>query len=198
MKRLVILDFDGTIYDGDSMQDFAKAISPARYFFSMIVISFPFLLHLIGVLKRDFLKKVFLKINFKNYSRHDLEQHGALFYEKNKNKIFKHFNSYWQTEKLSDQTTFVIVSGSSREWLLPFCKEFNTELICTELAYDETNHCKGSWVNTNMIGEEKVKAIQAQFDLEQFDSIIAFGDSKQDKKLEVLSSEFYMNHFNKK
>ena len=70
--KLAILDFDGTLYRGDSMRDFARFLNPVRYYISLLKLSFPYIQMLTGNASRNDLKSLFLKYNFAGYSEQEL------------------------------------------------------------------------------------------------------------------------------
>ena len=193
MKKLAILDFDRTIYKGDSMRDFARYLNPAVYLFSIAVVALPAALTFVGVGSRDSLKKVFLRINFGKQSREVLQKKGLQFFELNKKRYFaKALN--WIIENKSD-TRMIIVSGSCPEWLQPFADDLGAELLCTELSYDENGICTGEWVDENITGEGKVRIVKQVVDLEAYSKILAFGDQKSDAHLTEIADEFHLNYF---
>ena len=193
MKKLAILDFDGTIYKGDSMRDYARYLNPTIYLFSIAVIVFPAIFSAIGVGSRDRIKRIFLRINFGRQTKGTMEEKGRAFFELNKKRCFKKAVD-WITENKAEMR-IVIVSGSCHEWLQPFADDFGVELICTELAYDANGNCKGEWVDGNITGQDKVRVVKNAVDVQSFDEIIAFGDQKSDALLSEIASEFHMNYF---
>jgi HAD superfamily phosphoserine phosphatase-like hydrolase len=192
MKRLVILDFDGTIYQGDSMRDFAKFLNPLRYYYSLFLISIPYLLSCCRLIHRNNIKKIFLFINFRNYSPQLLTEQGELFFQEFRAKLLPSFLTYFKKNK--DQGAFVILSGSCKEWLLPFADELNIPLIATKLRY-RNNKSTGSWRGENLVGKEKKKAIERFYSLSDYDEIIAFGDTNSDRELEPICTTFHFRYF---
>jgi HAD superfamily phosphoserine phosphatase-like hydrolase len=193
MKKLVILDFDGTIYNGDSMRDFARYLNPAIYLFSIVVIVFPALINALGIGSRDGLKRIFLRINFGRQTKEVMQEKGRAFFELNKKKCFKKAVD-WIAENKAEMH-IIIVSGSCHEWLQPFADDFGLELLCTELAYDDHGNCSGEWVDGNITGKDKVRVVKNAVEIQSYDEIIAFGDQKSDALLSEIASEFHMNYF---
>lgn len=192
MKRLVILDFDGTIYQGDSMRDFAKFLSPSRYYFSLFLISVPYLLSIAKIIHRNQIKRIFLYTNFRNFSAEELAEKGESFFQKYRSKLFPSFLTYFDENRAN--TSFVILSGSCKEWVLPFAKELDVPLITTELHYSK-GKTTGTWLGENLVGEEKRNAISKHYALSEYDEIIAFGDTKSDRALEAICTDFHFRYF---
>lgn len=192
MKRLIILDFDGTIYQGDSMRDFALFLNPFRYYCSLFLISIPFLLSSIKIIHRNHVKRIFLFINFRNYTSEALTQKGQEFFEQFQSNLLPSFKQYFEENK--DTGTFLILSGSCKEWLSPFAEELNIPLLATELQYKD-NKTTGIWEGENVIGKEKRNMIERQYALSNYDEIIAYGDSNSDRELEPICTSFHFRYF---
>lgn len=193
MKKLAIVDFDGTIYKGDSMRDFARFLNPAIYLFSIAVVAFPAALTFSGLGSRDSLKKIFLRINFGKQSKELLEQKGFEFFKAHKHRYFKRALDW--IEKNKSETRIIIVSGSCPEWLQPFADELGAELLSTKLAYDENNVCTGEWADENVTGEAKIRIVKSSVKLEEYDHVVGFGDQKSDMCLTEITDEFHLNYF---
>lgn len=191
MNKLIILDFDGTIYKGDSMRDFAKSINLVKYFFSLGIVFFPFLLSKIGLVDRSSLKQIFIKINFKGLNKKELSIFNLSFFEKNKHRIYPKALAYI---KNNQKAKIIIVTGSCNEWLAPFAHYLNVELISTQLSYNQ-DVLSGSILGLNNIGDTKVANIKKQLQLSDYGEIISFGDSKSDLKLKKISTNYHHNYF---
>lgn len=195
MRKLVVLDFDGTIYNGDSMLDFAAFIDRKKYKRSLWKIFFPYLLCLIKLRKRDRLKKQFIRIHFKGKTRHELTELGEKFYKTHHMRCFESALNFIRTEH-SNGSDLLILSGSCVEWLGYFSDKFEAKLLCTQLKYDENGICLGAIDGKNVVGQQKVKELQAFLDRSApYDSIIAFGDTTSDALLVEVAHEFHRDYF---
>lgn len=192
--KLAVLDFDGTIYRGDSMREFAHFLNPAKYYFSLLKLLIPYIQFLFGNGDRDDLKELFLKSNFTGITRDQFTLKGRQFYEKNRNRCYPSAISWIEREK-SESTQLLILSGSCTPWLLPFSRAFSADLICTQLAF-ENDICTGEWIGKNMTGITKKEALAAYLQQHpEIDYIIAFGDQKSDAISGVLADEYHENYF---
>lgn len=192
MSKLIILDFDGTIYRGDSMRDFAKFSNKKTYYFSLFIISLPFVLSSIGLFRRATIKKMFLNINFKGISKSELEELGRNFFKLHEKRLFPTALEFIEEHQ---KETIIIVSGSCREWLEPFSQELNIPLYPTVLNYDSSEIYLGSISGKNNVGNAKIETVKKHFNLSDFEEIISFGDSKSDKLLKEISTSYYHNFF---
>lgn len=192
--KLAILDFDGTIYRGDSMRDFARFINPWRYYISLLRLMIPYLQLMFNSASRNDLKAAFLRYNFSGYSEKELNEKGVKFYE----KYVKHCYPSaleWIAKEQREDTKLLILSGSCPPWLRPFSSAFGADLICTELEF-ENDICTGKWLGKNMTGYAKREALESY--LQQHSEInysIAMGDKKSDAISGALADEYYQNYF---
>lgn len=194
MKKLVVLDFDGTIYRGDSLLDFAKFCSKTRYYKSLFAIILPFIASKMRLYSRDKMKLIFLRINFSQYTKHLLFEKGKVFFTKHQNKLYKSAVDYIQQ---SDRTNsrLVILSASCVEWLKPFSEFLSCELISTKLAYSPEGNFNDHFDGENCVGVQKLKALESQIDLRDYSEIIVFGNSKSDLLLKQIATSYHHCYF---
>lgn len=193
-KKLAVLDFDGTVYRGDSMREFARFIHPGKYYLSLVKLIIPYIQLLFGTGSRDNIKALFLQYNFKGYSKDELTVKGHQFYEKYKGRCYSSAISWIEKEK-REHTQLLILSGSCAPWLHPFSLAFGADLVCTELAF-ENSICSGDWIGQNMTGPAKKVALSNY--LKQHPDIsytIAFGDQKSDAISGAIADEYHENYF---
>jgi len=192
--KLAILDFDGTLYRGDSMRDFARFLNPVRYYFSLLKMLFPYLQMLTGNASRNDIKALFLKYNFAGYSEQELNEKGKTFYNKYVKQCYPSALD-WIANEQRENTKLLILSGSCPPWLRPFSRAFGADLICTELSY-ENDVCTGEWIEKNMTGYAKREALETY--LNQHPEVgysIALGDQKSDAISGALADEYHQNYF---
>ena len=195
MSKLAIFGFDGTIYRGDSMRDYARFLNPVKYYISLIKLLGPYIQFLSGNGSRDQVKALFLQSNFAGYSEEELHEKGRQFFEKNRAKCYVSALNWIQTEQ-TNGTRLVILSGSCRPWLLPFAEHFNADLICTELEYDEHSKSTGKWKAKNLTGKAKKEALKNYLKtIDQPIYSIAFGNQKSDALSGELADEYRENYF---
>lgn len=193
MKRLYIFDFDHTIYDGDSMLDFAKYVSKKKMVFSLVILAVPILVYKIGFLKSSILKSWFLRINFKGFSEKQLIDKSKEFFKANRFKIKNSFDVFLLNLDFKN-TDCYIVSASSSLWLESFYKHYKMNFIGTEIEV-KSGLVTGRLASKNIKGSEKVKAVKDKLKLEIYSEIHCFGDAKSDKKMKQISTHYYSNYF---
>ena len=158
MKKLYLIDFDGTVTSKDSFILFSyfslNIILFIRYWFCVLLQLFYF-------------KKETLKERFYNHFRFlPVPQFQALcdeFEEIVIRKIVKKsFLNY--VNKIDPESKIVIVSASIKNYLEPWCNKMGFELISTELEV-VNGTLTGRFSTYNCNGEEKVRRIKEKYNL---------------------------------
>ena len=96
------------------------------------------------------------------------------------------------SQKLRHRGDVKIAEPSSRQ---PFCDFLELELICTRLAYDEQGKCTGRLLGGNVKGRGKISALKKVVDLTEYDSVVAFGNSAEDRILATVSQHYHHRFF---
>lgn len=87
--------------------------------------------------------------------------------------------------------TIVIVSASPENWIRPWTGSISVKLIATRLATKEET-LTGRILDHNCHGAEKVRRIKEAYQLQDYTSIYAYGDSSGDRPmLQLAHSAFY-------
>lgn len=86
----------------------------------------------------------------------------------------------------------VVVSASMECWLQKWCTVNKVELIATRLEIKE-NKLTGRFATKNCYGPEKVQRIKTYLNLDDFNFIYAYGDSRGDKEMLELADNAYLN-----
>jgi HAD superfamily hydrolase (TIGR01490 family) len=88
----------------------------------------------------------------------------------------------------------VIVSASIDCWLRPWCERNSLELLATKLEIKNAV-VTGKLLGKNCYGEEKVNRIKEIYDLNAYEYIYAYGDSKGDVEMLKLAHESFYKPF---
>lgn len=81
--------------------------------------------------------------------------------------------------------TVVVVSGSLDAYLRPWCQAQGAALICNALEHVD-GRCTGRYAGRD-VGGHKVARIRAEYDMDSFERIHAYGDSGEDKPMLALA-----------
>jgi HAD superfamily phosphoserine phosphatase-like hydrolase len=84
----------------------------------------------------------------------------------------------------------VVVSASLHVYLSDWCRQLGVELICTELE-EQQGVLTGRYRNGDCCGHEKARRVQQRYDLREFASVYAYGDTKEDEAMLELASQRY-------
>jgi len=189
---LALFDFDGTITNKDSLVDFIQfSIGKPKYYLGLLYLSPMLFLYKLKVIPNYVAKQKLLKYFFKNWLITDFTQTTEFYSLHKLNAIIRPEalkKIQWHQEQ---GHTIVIVSASIQEWLKPWCNTHNLDLLSTELEVIG-DKISGNFSTKNCYGIEKVKRVQQKYNLNQYSTIYAYGDSAGDKELlEIAQHKFY-------
>ncbi len=88
----------------------------------------------------------------------------------------------------------VIVSASPENWIKGWANKMNVELIATRLELNG-NYLTGRIYENNCHGEEKVRRINSNYKLKEYEKIFAYGDTSGDKPMLALANTSYYKPF---
>ncbi|PAF46403.1 hypothetical protein BKH41_09235 [Helicobacter sp. 12S02232-10] len=193
--NIAFFDFDGTISKKDSLFLFVRfLVGKKRFYFGIlknlhILLGFKF-----GILGNSFAKEMLSRYFFAGYAKKDFlkkcEEFLPVLRVTLKDSALQRIR--WHQD-CGDKV--VLVSASFEEYLKPLCDELNIQCIGTILEVCE-GKLSGKFVTLNCYGEQKVKRIKENFDLNHYHKIYAYGDSLGDREMLDLALEenrFYRN-----
>lgn len=186
-KTLALFDFDGTLTKGDSLSRFLWfAVPLPKLFVGAILVGFRFLrLAWSGAWTNEKAKEILLATFFKGFPREALYELGEAFCQQKLPAMLRPERMGQLEAYKVAGATVVLVSASPDIWLRPFCAIAGIQLICTELAF-ESGIFTGKLATPNCNGHEKARRVRAAFDLNDFDEIVAFGNSMGDAEMLAL------------
>jgi len=193
-NTLVLFDFDGTITNTTSFIHFVTYVFGAKTKNLTLFKSLPILsAYSLNLMPKDKVINIIIQKFFYNWSKEDLEDKAQSFTDSGyletiiKPSAFKRLNEH----KELGHTVF-IVSASSESWMKFWCQKHDVSLISSKLLFDNENIFKGGFDTKYCYGEEKVNQIMKTINLEHYEDIIAYGDSRGDMDmLKLASMPFY-------
>lgn len=187
--KIAFFDFDGTITNKDSLVDFIQfAVGRPAYYFGLLCLSPMLLLYVFKLLANDKAKQKMLAYYFKGWSEQKFEKLANKYATEQLSKIVRPQaleRIQWHQQQGHQ---VVVVSASMESWLKGWCTQLDLTLIATDLAF-ENGKLSGKFATKNCYGFEKVKRIQALYELKTYEYIYAYGDSRGDKELLELADE---------
>ena len=196
MKNLALFDFDGTITNTDSLSNFLKFISgPIKYFFYKYICHFHlYVLYYFKINDYNKLKKSQIKTIISGMSVNQLNNYSKYFYDYILSKQIRPEAIKCLVDHKKKGDTVVIVSASLDIILKYFCDEYDCNLITNQLSKDNYIFT-GEILGKDCNGIEKVVRIKSQYDLNKYNIIYAYGDTKQDIHMLNLAQHKYYKPF---
>lgn len=192
---IAFFDFDGTITTDDSLLRFIRfVVGDFRFIFGLVALSPILLAYKLGLIPNYKAKQKMLSWFFKGIS---------------KNAFFKVANEYSlvHIDKILRQKAMekinwhkaqghqiVVVSASIECWLSQWCTKNGLELIATKLEIKD-GVVTGALLSKNCYGEEKVNRIKELYNLDEYEYIYAYGDSRGDQEMLKLANESFYKPF---
>jgi len=195
MKQLFLYDFDGTITKKDTLFDFIKFSASNRDYYSGLLIFSPlFILAKAGFLKKGKVKQRFISFFLKGKSKVELSTISVTYLKQVlNNRILKKtaLNSIFENKQKGD---VYIVSASLDIWLKAISEHLGVGLICTMANY-KNDIFDGKFSTPNCNYKEKVKRVINEININDYDNIVYFGDTKGDIALKGIVNEYYHKIF---
>lgn len=195
MRRIAFFDFDGTITTHDSLVQFIRyAVGDCKTLLGALILSPLLVAYQLKLVPNDRAKQYVLRFFFKGMPEQRFKQVAedfslrridALLRPKAMERIAWH-------KKNGDK--IVIVSASIECWLRPWCDQQHIELIATTMEFNN-GVVTGNLASTNCYGEHKCIRVRQAYDLDDYDHIYAYGDSRGDKELLALADSKFFREF---
>ena len=192
---LALFDFDGTITTHDSLIQFIRfAVGDGAFIRGMIALSPMLTAYKLKLIPNDKAKERMLGHFFTGVDREEFMHLADTYSADHIPSIVRPAalkKIRWHQER-ADKV--VIVSASMECWLKTWCKTQNIELIGTRLAYEDAI-LTGKFLTPNCYGNEKARRVREHYNLDDFESIYAYGDSRGDRELLALADHAFYKPF---
>ena len=190
--KLVLFDFDGTLTRKDSLLQFIMYYRGRKTFMKGLLANIPHVAgYFLGSISNSQLKEYFLTWFFKGEPIQKFNLAGNDF-ARNVVPTFLKKDARQTIDKYKDaHHRIVIVTASCSNWIKSWTDHMGLELISTELEVAD-GKVTGKMKGKNCYGPEKVSRIKARYNLDDYERIIAYGDSRGDQQmLELADVRFY-------
>jgi phosphatidylglycerophosphatase C len=190
-KRLVLFDFDGTITTKDTFIEFIKFYhGPTKFAVGFALLSPALVAFKLKLLANWKAKEKVLSWFFKDASFQTFTTKCEAFTTDVLPKLIRP-KALEAIREMEKNYEIVVVSASAENWVSPWCRANNLNLLATTLEVVDgklTGKIKGK----NCFGIEKVNRIKEKYDLVSYTEILAYGDSSGDKEMfELAHKHFY-------
>ena len=197
-KMLVLLDFDGTITTNDSLINFIRlSFGDIRTIWGMMFLSPILIVYKLKIIPNYKAKEMMLSYFFRGMSEELFEQIAKDYSLNHIDNILRP-NAMEKIKWHKKQGhKIVIVSASIECWLKPWCDLYELDLIATKLEMKD-GKVSGKLFTKNCYGIEKVNRVRKIYNLNDYNYIYAYGDSRGDKELLALANESFYKPFRNK
>lgn len=187
MKSIALFDFDGTLIEGDSFTRFISYfVSKKRFLFGRVFLT-PFVLaYKAGFLKSSKMRTIVVWAGYFGANEAEIKKRGRDYAGEviplfPKGKAYEKF--LWHKER-GDK--IVIVSASLDIYLAPWCENNKVDLICSTVEY-RAGRVFGLDKNGDCSCEKKSQRVKENYNLSDYDSVYAYGDTHEDDELLALA-----------
>jgi len=191
--NIALFDFDGTITNADMYTKFLHfSATNRRSLLGKVVVPPFFMLYKIGVIPAPTMRTIASFVAFSGRKIDKVIDAGEKYTE----DVIPNFLREVALNKLqwhkNNGDQIVIVSASLDVYLKTWCIQNSFALICSELEVVR-GKLSGRYVNGDCSCANKPKLIRSKFELEHYDRIYAYGDTKEDLAMLSLADEAYLN-----
>lgn len=180
-KKLILVDFDRTLYRRDSLLEFTRyAVGTRRWFWGIVRLMPILITYRLRLREGAATKALWLRYFFGGWPAATFQAMGKSFAL---HEIDHHLNpTLYHYLKTQDDSTIVIVTASAAAWIEAWAKREHFQLVATALTYAE-GKVTGDLEGANCTGPEKVRRVNLAYDLNQYTTIEVYGNGRGDREL---------------
>lgn len=191
-KSIAFFDFDGTLTTKDSFIELLKfSTSKFKFYASFLLLSPLLILIKLKLIEGGNGKKIVANFFFKSYGEKEFDELCRSFAKNKIPEFLKQDGLAKIKEHQNNENQIVLVSASFENYLKYWTNKIDIELIGTKFDVGQANE-PIKFLGKNCNGLEKVNRITAKYELKQYETIFAYGDTSGDKEmLEIADKSFY-------
>jgi phosphatidylglycerophosphatase C len=191
-RAIAFFDFDGTITEKDSLLEFIRYVKgDAAFYFGFLIHSPVLILYKLQIISNHSAKEIMLQYFFGKMDVEVFGKHCDSFSNQKLPQLIRPKAIHEMKKMRESGASVVVVSASPENWLRSWCAANGAECIATRLVILD-NKITGKIEGRNCHGREKVSRIRAAFDLNNFSSVYAYGDTPGDRyMLSLANIRFY-------
>ncbi len=192
---LALFDFDGTITHRESIKEFVKFVLGKDFFLRMLPIVPSLFMYGLGLYGNKQIKENVLALSVAGMEISELEVLAKKFSESVIPQIIRPTaieRLRWHKEK---KDVVAIVSAGLGIYIRPWAQSNGIDKVIAMELEIRNGRCTGRLIGKNCYGQEKVERIKREIDLDKYDKIYAYGDSRGDKEMLALADEAYYKPF---
>ena len=194
-NSIAFFDFDGTVTCRDTLFEIIKYQKGKRALYTGLIKLSPWLIAMkLHIISTDAAKEKVLTFFFKGTPIQDFQRKCDEFIATKLPRLIRSHALKEINKHKQSNTTVVIVSASADNWIAGWCRQNHIQCIATKLELAD-GKVTGRIDGKNCNGIEKVNRIKAAFQLESYETILAYGDTKGDKPMLSLAAFAYYKPF---
>ncbi|HKO52831.1 MAG TPA: HAD-IB family hydrolase [Polyangiaceae bacterium] len=186
--NLALFDFDGTVTFEDTFTPFIYfASSRSRIAFGTVLLGPMILGYKLGLIAAPRMRAAAARVSFLGRRESELNALGVRY-----SATLSEVVRPEALEKIrwhqANGDRVVVVSASLEVYLRNWCAQHGVELIGTALE-SRNGVLSGQYASGDCTGREKARRVRERYDLEQYATIYAYGDTKEDYELLSLATK---------
>lgn len=189
--NLALFDFDGTITSADTFTPFVRfAAGRTRTILGTALLAPMILGYELGLVPAPQMRAAAAHVCFRGRREAEVQELGGRYSETMARVIRPEAldKIRWH---LANGDVVVVVSASLAVYLRPWCAGLGLDLICTELEA-RAGTLTGRYADGDCTGGEKARRVLARYDLHQYSTVYAYGDTSEDSELLALANKRYL------
>jgi HAD superfamily hydrolase (TIGR01490 family) len=192
---IAFFDFDGTITRRDTLFEIIRfQKGTAAMYAGMLLLSPVLVLFRLKLLSSHTTKQTVLRWFFRGTPVARFREGCDAFCRQRLPALLRPQAIAAIREHLAKGHQVAVVTASAQDWVAPWCASMGITCIATQLEVKD-ERLTGNILGLNCNGDEKVCRIQAQYNLEQYEDIYAYGDSKGDRAMLAIAGKAHYKPF---
>lgn len=188
-KHLVLFDFDGTLTKSDTLFAFIRYYhGTLKFVLGFAVLSPVMALYLAKLIPNDKAKEIVMTYFFGKQPVSKMKAKGIAFATTVVPTLLRDHGLALLRDYKEKQYDIAVVSASPEDWVGPWCAQWQIRCLATRLA-SHNNLITGKIEGKNCFGPEKARRIKEVYNLQDYDRVIAYGDSRGDREMLALAQD---------
>ena len=195
LNRIALFDFDGTITTDDSLIKFIRfVVGDVKFIWGIATLSLMLITYKLKLIPNYKAKQWMFSYFFKGMNEQQFLKVAEEYSLNHIDEILRRQameKIVWHKEQGHKVT---VVSASIECWLRPWCDKNDLDTIATKIEI-KNGIVTGEFLSKNCYGIEKASRVKEAYNLDDYDYIYAYGDSRGDKELLGLADKSFYKLF---
>ncbi|WP_426701560.1 HAD family hydrolase [Rhodanobacter sp. Col0626] len=189
--NLALFDFDGTITTRAMFSDFMQfAVAPRRLAVGRLVLAPVVIGYKLGIVSSNAIRAIVVRFGFRGESLARVGQAGERFSREVLSGVLRQQALERIAWHKAQGDVVVVVSGALDVYLEHWCRHHQLELICSELEVAD-GRLTGRYRGKQCVGSEKPRRVFEKYDLRDYATVYAYGDTHEDLDLLAIAHRKY-------